>query len=65
MSAAASDAMLGEKIGWRQFAKIRQCLAETGVIPVPPGERLDPLGNIGRKALADRSRRIAHDDRIG
>lgn len=56
--------MFVEEVLDRQATEIGQRGAQSIVIPVPPGEPLQPPRHRGWKALPDDARRIAGDDGI-
>src|SRR5687768_1979672 len=49
----------------RLGAKIAQAFEDDLIRPIPPGDAAQAFGDRIRKALADRARRDAADDRIG
>ena len=57
--------VLFEKILDRQFAEIGQGAAQRLMVPVPPGQRREPVGDVFREAPLDDPRRISGDDGVG
>src|SRR4051812_9389274 len=61
----SSTAVSGEEVFRTKRPEIRQCVAQSAVFPVPPGEPVHALADLFREALADEFGRHAADDRIG